>query len=415
MSINVLKKQKTCFELQDLTVILWFCSTPLKALLSRFLYLFNAQELTQLLATIIIFLPLILQVLIRRELPSCKYFCLVFFFVGLFFCFTLFANPSYERWFLRENYGVFDTVFRPDQGAIWAFLMVEISKEPEKLFKNLRTTAIVLLLYNFFAAYQSIQVGGWTYIDYMGNESLRPYSLEFGYSSMFVSLVLFASFLLDKKFIYLFFGVVSIFMTLQYGSRGPLICLLGFLLITILFFITDKKTKIIFLPIMLFFVLLFITTGDQIILLIATQLNVMGVDSRTVVAILNNQMFDDSGRETIYALAQKAIELNPFGYGAYGDRPIIGPFYNWGYSHNICFEMAITFGVIPAILILFLILFFSFLNIVIKTGDLSKRYLVAIMFSMSLGLLISDTYWGSIYFWSLIALLICFKAKNGVD
>ena len=394
--------------LLDLTVVLWFCATPLKAVLSRFLYIFDAQDLLELFSIAIIFTPLFLYMLTQRKIPTCNFFILSLFVVGLFFIVTLAMNPAYERWYSRETYGVWDTILKPDQGAIWVVLMVEISKSPKRFFKNIHTSAMLLFLYSFFQVYQSVQNGGWTYIDYQGVESLRPYNLEFGYTSTFIALVCFTAFIFNKKPSELLFAIIASCFVFMYGSRGPLICLIIFTLLMVLFFSSSIKNRAILLPCLLFLLIFLVSFGESSLYMIASWIQNAGIESRTITSFLDNQVFDDSGRSQIYTLAEQAILANPYGYGAFGDRPIIGPYYNWGYSHNIILEMLITFGVLFGTVFLILIVVANIGALLINRNNKVIISLLVISISMSSSLWVSDTFWGNIYFWMMLAILFRF-------
>lgn len=393
--------------LLNLTTILWFCGTPLRAVLSRLLYLVGLSDHVQLVAGIVIYLPLFLYSVLYRELPRCRTFVTVFLVVVATFAVTYLVHPEYEYWFIRDNYGVAYTIFSPDRGALWALLMVEISMSTGNLWRTLKAVALIQFLYGLFSVYQAMQNGGsWSYIDYQGETSSRDYSLEFGYNMIFVALVCLAMFLKEKKKLPLIPFVVCVLLVLEYGPRGSFLCLFVFVILCILFGIRSVRIWVFLLPVLIAAIAVVVLFGNDMLLSFGNYLKYdLGLDSRTIDAIVFDDLYADSGRDNIYDLAISAIRSNPFGYGAYGDRPIIGPYYNWGYCHNIYYEMAINFGVLPAAVILALIVAMSVFRLT-KAKDPASFSEIAVVLSMCACLIVSDTFWGYEYFWMLVGILI---------
>ena len=87
------------------------------------------------------------------------------------------------------------TIFRPDHGAVWAFLMIELAGSYSNVLRNLKRYAVVLFFYNLIQLFQAIQAGHWTSYNLSGQLADKGYSLDFGYNMIFVTLVVLVCFL----------------------------------------------------------------------------------------------------------------------------------------------------------------------------------------------------------------------------
>lgn len=401
--------------LLDLTCLFWFSNTPLRLLLAKFLGIFGIGGYTVPMLIIIIYIPLIIYIFKTKKIPW-RYFHWIFIITVIFFGVTLYFNPEYEYWYSRDIYGIIYTIFRPDHGAIWAFLMIEISNTPERIFKNLKNYSIILFCYNMFLLLQNQSVGYWTAFGESGEIIEKSYSLDFGYDMIFISLIVLTYFFNKKKhkWFYLCLAGFLVLLALTYGSRGALLCL-GVYIILYLFNGQQSKIKKTLYSVMFIFIGFFMyNKGAEIIQnTVIYLLNNLNIKSRTLMKIASGDIFDDSGRDAIYNIVKQAIENNPWGYGAYGDRPLIGPSFYWGYSHSIVYEMMINFGVILGVLFL-LFLVVKSLCLVFFSKDKYIIFIIMIIFSMTMRLIISDTFWGNIYFWILLSTLFIFRIHLGL-
>ena len=228
--------------LLDLTCLFWLSNTPLRLLLAKFLGVFGIGGYTIPILVIIIYFPLIIYIFKTKKIPW-KYFHWIFIITVIFFGVTLYINPEYEHWYSRDIYGIVYTIFRPDHGAIWAFLMIEISHTPERIFNNLKNYSIVLFCYDMLLLLQNQSLGYWTAFGETGEIIEKSYSLDFGYDMIFISLIVLTYFFNKKKYkwAYLCFAGFLILLALTYGSRGALLCLGVFI---ILYLFNGQQSKI---------------------------------------------------------------------------------------------------------------------------------------------------------------------------
>ena len=401
-------------SLVDLTVILWLCNAPLKMLVHIPLSAFGLSSLTMLAAGVITYIPLMLYVVMERRLP-CKWFIVIFLLVAAFFGVTLLNHPDYQAWYDRDLFGVGYTVFRPDHGALWAVLMVELCGSGERLLKNLKVASIVIFFHNLLLAYSASKTGYWTYYTASGLIGQRSYDLDFGYNMVFVAMVAMVCALRERKR-YMWLVVVGcVLLDLRFGSRGSLICIAAMILLWVAFSETAPVRKLGAVVCIVAFAAVFLANAQDILQTIAYFLqDSFGLESRTITSILQGEALDDSGRDAIYDLVNSALTVNPYGYGAYGDRPIIGPYFYWGYCHNVFLELSVNFGVAVAVVILAVLLGASFFSM-FRTRDSAHRVLIMICLSMCMRLLVSDTFWGNDFFWMLIGILLIYRNNKGRD
>lgn len=397
--------------LVDLTVILWFCNAPLKSLVHIPLAVLGIGGLTIPVAGLVTFTPLFLYMLLEKRLP-CKRFILLYALVAVFFAITLWNHPEYKYWYDRDIYGIAYTIFRPDHGALWAVLMAELCGGGKRLLNNLTVVAAVIFLHSLYLAYAATSTGYWTFFSDSGEVAQRSYDLDFGYNMAFVANIAMLYALREKRRFLWLIVVGCIFLDLRFGSRGSLLCIAVMGALWVLFSRASLRKKVVLLALLIPLAIWLLLYGESIIYGIAEFLtNSLGMESRTVTSLLQGNLFNDNGRDGIYQMAQSAIEINPYGYGAYADRALIGTRYYWGYVHNIYYEMAINFGVIGAVIVLTLIVV-GVVICLVRTVDPDRRAVVFICVSMCMRLLVSDTFWGNNFFWTLIGVLLLYYWRS---
>ena len=399
-------------SLVDLTVVLWFSGTPLRAILGRILGVLGINPLVQPLVFAITYIPLIGYVVKTKRLDRAVPFVVLLGFTCLYFGITLLMHPDYWQWYSRDTYGIWYTIFSPARGAIWAFLMVCLPKDKNRLVRDVLIVGWLWAVYVLFMTFRATAHGGlWEFIDVRGNVSQRAYSVDFGYSAAFCAITLLTgSVFLPQRNLYMriiqiIIGIGSVLSAAIYGSRGSLLCISAWVVLSIVLrACKNLRSRLIALSCLLLSLIILLTSGILSLLAKIIQ-DVFGVESRTLQMLESNNFLADNGRNEITQMVIDAIRNSPlFGYGAYGDRPILGPTYNWGYSHNLFLELAVDFGVVGAVLICASILIESTYHL-FCSHDKDTQCLVLIFFTSGLELLLSNTFWGCERFWALIGVL----------
>lgn len=262
----------------------------------------------------------------------------------------------------------------------------------------------ISLLLNFFLFPNSFNEGG----NYM----------VFSYYLLVPTCFLFYDFFANKSKMALCTGLVSAIAILISGARGALICLL--ICVILLLFLNFTKQFKQLLPVIIvatLIVIVIITNFSKILVSLDTFLIHNNIQSRTISTILNQQFFNDSGRNEIRDVVLEGIKSNPItGVGLFGDRAIIHNTMLNGvgtYSHNIILEMIVEFGVVLGSFIL--IYFFSIIiRVLLKSKNiLSKNLVIIFMSSGFIKLFFSGSYLNEPYFFTLIGLCVLFTIKKG--
>lgn len=146
-------------------------------------------------------------------------------------------------------------------------------------------------------------------------------------------------------------SIIFLIVIIAIGSRGAAIVFIAYVIYDI--FQYNKKYSLLLLGMLLM--------GYIMLPLLAEWLESVGIHSRTLSLLSNNEIDNDSGRGDIYNMFFKILDQHPnFGIGLFGDRVYLG-----GYCHNFFLEMLLNWGYIGVMIIwpiLFSILLFVFLR-----------------------------------------------------
>lgn len=360
---------------------------------------------------IVMYMPIFLLILLYPRKIKADVL-LVLIGVLVFFGITYIIHPEYSEWFNHSDYGIYDRVLRFDR-AIYAYLFVRTLDDVDSLMKGIKITAIVRFLY-YMTTFMSAQINGyWLENDMTGELVKMSYSLSFGYKMLFSSTVFAYIAFIEKSKKYIFLFIISVITILLGGSRGPLI---GIALIV--FFVFWKNFSEIKMTKKLMFVMVFIVSAivvlmnyENIIHGLVAVLNKYGISSRSIEMMLSGTLAEGNGRDRIYELAIQMIKDNPFGYGIYGDRYVIGQYYFWGYCHNLVLEILIDFGIFSGSLIL-ITMVGVILNMLLRCKERKYQGVFVIFLVCSVQLMLSSSLWYSQFFWACIAVYINYKKSR---
>ena len=224
------------------------------------------------------------------------------------------------------------------------------------------------------------------YIIVVVKDLKEPQYMVFSYNMLFSSVFLFILALNESRtyrWVLSILGLILIFIT---GARGAIVSGLASILIYYLFFI-KKSLKIQFTVLILgatIIPLLFIKFNN-ILLWISDILDTIGIESRTINAILAESFFYESGRDSIRATLYNVLNL--FGHGMAGERVVTGG----SYSHNLFLSLICDFGIIIGagigVFIVFLII-----KALMHAPDKTKILLCALLSTGFFRLMFSGSY-----------------------
>lgn len=354
-------------------------------------------------------IPLILLIRLYKKDKSvfkdCKLFFIIYTLSILSFLIGYILHPEYDYFFFRKDYGLL-RVFRPDS-AIYALLFFSLVDKAKdfyniiKYFSYFNFINILILVY-----IPRLIRGYWIDVNYLGEKVHRYYSVSFGYTLIFPTIVFMYLYYRERKIRDLVLSLICTGIVFFQGSRGAI-----FLPILFIIFMSisnaihyDSKKKILTKVIIVFVTIgLIFVFRNEIKNLIAYVFKSLGLKSRLITKMLTTGITDGTGRKEIWDLVVGAIKNNWFfGYGAYGDRPFVFPEHFVAYSHNIVLEMICSFGIFGVGICLFLL---------IKTiqmflcKDRTWRELYIVFFTISCQLLLSLSFWYVAEFWIMIAIL----------
>lgn len=250
---------------------------------------------------------------------------------------------------------------------------------------------------------------------FLGRASVGVYSMPLSYY-MLLPAIMFMDGLLDEfSFKDLIFTGISLLIILSLGARGPILCILIFVLLK-LFKPNSKRTLrrvIVYFSLICLgaFALIFL---DEIVRYTYDSLLKIGIRSRTLSLFLRDGIHL-SGRDRIYKNIISEIMENPIlGIGLAGDRRIL--YGNNAYVHNIFIELIGNFGLLFGSIVIFIILSLIISSFISKDKQIYELTIIW----LSLGfihLLISSSYIIDIKFWIFMGLTIniCLKKHRKVD
>lgn len=417
-----IRKRKLHFSITKenfpkILVVLWLLNEFFLTICRFFLHKLNIDGITR--EAILFFItsiPIILLIRYYREdkeiLKDCKLFFIIYIFSALSFLINYVFFPQYRYFIMRKEYGLI-RVYRPDS-AIYALLFFCIIDKVEDLYKIIKKFSYFNFINIFILVYIPRLIRGyWIDVNYLGEKVERTYSLSFGYTLVFPTIVFLYVYMKEKKPKDLLLSILCIGMIFFQGSRGAVMLPILFLILMSISNAIhhDSNRKILKrLIISLIIIGLFIIFSNQIKSGIAYIFETLGLKSRVITKLLTTGITDGTGRDAIWDLVIGAIKNNwLFGYGAYGDRPFVFPEHFAGYSHNIVLEMVCSFGLVGVGILSFLLI--QTIKMFL-CKDRLWRELYIVFFTISCQLFLSLSFWYVTEFWIMIAILYKYYRSN---
>lgn len=402
--------------MSSIALFMFFCSDFIRLFVNLFFgFLTDNSNVINGIVIIIIYIPILLLIFYYKNNNFID-FVVLLIIVVIIFGLSYFSHPENEYYFTRNIYGV-SRVFRPDR-ALYAYLFVRFNNNSTSFLTVLKYVSLILFFYWMMMLIRSIAVGYWEDYDQNGNLIKMKYNLTFGYNMLLPCFTFIYIAMKSKKNIYYILACISVGAIFIGGSRGPLLCIGIFVLFVVLKKFKDSKHKIFIVFSVVVITSIIFLGYEAIINYLSDMLQYFGINSRSLTRILNGTIFDDNGRNEIWAEAIELIKKRPLlGYGVYGDRPFISEFHFAGYCHNLILELATNFGVIITALIIIIIIYNS-IKMIFFCDDDNWSMIFLIFFSVSCQLILSMSYWYVSSFWACIAVVVNYnktkKRKLGV-
>ncbi|SFD31753.1 O-antigen ligase family protein [Ruminococcus albus] len=399
-------------DINQIALVLFFSGKAIEFILNKFFALLGAAYYSEYCLIGIhcfIVLCILSWFIMKQEKQLLKYksFILIVVICSLFLLKYLF-NSSVGIWLSDNTYG-FPAVFGLDGGifsaGVTAYYIIIIQKNSDTVINGLKISNCFIIVYLLFMAYNRTKLGYFWVTGEGGISVQKAYNMSFGYYSCFISTLNVILWIKERKIYNIIVSVVFSLLSIAYGSRGAIIIYLIFALSLFWLFMKEANVakKLIIISAIFLFGSFFILFYSEIILFLQRILVYFGVsESRTLESLLAGDISDTDTRDELWAIAKELIKDRfPFGYGVFGERPHIGKYYMWGYSHNIFLEIIIAFGFIGVVLLTFFIIkSFSIIN---SDADRGWIFIFILFFSQCGILLVSNSFWYHPYFWSAIA------------
>ena len=395
--------------------IIYFAEDAVRVIIGNALPVFTTNQLTWLMIALM-YLPLIgaLGLEPSRVWPALGRFFLLFIAVAAFFYVTYLIHPEYSGWFFDSAYPINEWIFQPNQ-FLYAYLFISIVRKPEDAIKALKLVAYLLLAYYTFKLVRARILGYWITTTTSAGAVEAEYDLNYGYDHLLVFSIFFACGFKEKKLLYFLMAAISVLEILLGGSRGPLLAVSLMLLLMYFRFRREVspvlRGAILSAALLVAALVLVLGFQDFVIFIGSLLSKVLGSSSRTLDTMMSGEkLLDGTGRDRLYAIAIDMIKTGFWGYGAYGDRYVIGQVFWVGYAHNIFFELLIDFGwilggffIVKMAIAVFRMLF--------QCKDNDWYLLFMIFFIPSIKLLLSGSFWFLDSFWAAIAVYHMYRSR----
>ncbi len=393
LRIYVNKFKMDVSALSQLAMFLYLCSPFVNLICRKLFSLVRLGSAGDIIGIALIYVPVILIGLINpKRIPLD--FLGVLVGVCVIFGVSYWIHPEYKYWYERSFYGVWDYVLRPDNG-IYLYLFIRLVDDPKKILKTLKMVSWVMIPFCIPQLLEALRRGYW-------EATGLSYNLAYGYNVLFFTLVFLYYAVKDRKVADIGMTILGCCMIFLGGSRGPLACVLVFI---VLYFTVMANGRmryrnaviiVVFGVIVLFFY-------EPIIRVIASVVERFGLNPRTLIMLLENNITDDTGRDLIWKTTVQMIRENPFGYGAMGTRPVIFYLIDVGHPHQLFLEILVDFGIFVGGAIVVFLVVNTFRIFAKKTDDLWKSVFL-IVFCRACQMMVSGTYWHVASFWGCIAI-----------
>lgn len=340
---------------------------------------------------------------------------LCYLIVALLFILTILIHPEYESWYFEASYGIQVQFFRA-VGGIWAFLVVYLVTDKEKLYRYLKISCWILFVF-LCLKFVSAQTRGY-WVSYGADYSRleRDYNLGFGYNMLFPVIFFSAeAYLHRKKKYFIPFAIGSVLILLG-GSRGAIV----WVAVAFLFMLpyrwksmskTEKARSVALIIVIAPIVWLIYTNYDLLSQGLLFLLNSRGITSRTLTALLTGEFSEANGRDQIYEMTIERIRQGGlFGNGVFGERVIVGQRFRWGYAHNLFLELYAAFGYLGGTIVS-LGLIISVIKTAIGCTEFKEQIIFVTFLGASMKLMLSDSFWFNSAFWGLLAIMIMWRKQ----
>lgn len=200
----------------------------------------------------------------------------------------------------------------------------------------------------------------------------------------------------------LLFGLLGTLMLIAYGTRGPLACILFFVVFYFFFFMRFRYAVIV-KGIFIVLILIAVLFLDDLLFAFKELLDLFSMSSRIIDKYLSGDLLNDSNRSIIKDILFNAMDNDGgfFGLGLFGSHK-----YGIIYAHNLVIDLIVSFGYVPGALItltLFVLVLMAFL---VPATDKEREFLLFLIALSIVKLMLSNTFILEPYIYGLIGFCV---------
>lgn len=203
-------------------------------------------------------------------------------------------------------------------------------------------------------------------------------------------------------------GIIFIF-----GTRGPILCIIVFLVIFLLHrtIASRKKSNYLLLLILFIILIVFCVYDDLLIKLVSFVANIFerfGFSTRIFDFFISGEATTSLGRKYLQKQVISAILDNPIrGYGFTGDQYLLGV-----YCHNLFLELWCHFGLIVGTVIILVLAILTAMALVKSRNNKKRFFFVIMLISMVyVKLMLSNSYTLEPYFFFMIGAFVSINRR----
>lgn len=386
--LNIIKSKDLAFFLEVFILVMIVVVPSIVTFLGSKVQAFNI-----IIPLLLLYVPFFVLILVfdKKKIPNTLSVAVFAGFL-LYFLIMYLVNKYFDI-YSEKNHGLFKII--NGYSSFFAILFFSIKYKTKSFVWSLKISSFLLFAISIVSMLVS------------DSYAKHSYDMNFGYKILFcclsfVSLLLFS----EKRISYIVFSlmaIASLVLLLLFGSRGPLISLVLFLVLFYNFYFKEKLSKKIRLWILVISIVFVI--AYVISCVVISNSAIYDTLPRNLQTIFNpfSALFNNTSvtRKNIYAQIYLILKDTPFfGYGPLADQYFLGP---GVFSHNLILEMMLTFGFFVGCILLFFIVFIVGRVLYLSDEYKTETLYFLIFLCLSFGrLLVSYSFWYDINFWIMI-------------
>jgi len=236
---------------------------------------------------------------------------------------------------------------------------------------------------------------------FLGRASVGTYSMPLSYYLLLPALMFIDEFLDRPSLKDIVFAFLLIVLILAVGSRGPIMCILVFIMLKL---IGPRKrlryTDLFAYLILLCLVVVMALSLDQLLAYMYHSLDRVGISSRSILLFSQPQVYL-AGRDALCNRVIDEIADSPFiGIGIGGDRRVL----EGDYVHNLLIELMADYGIPMGSVFVFMLVLLMSRFFLSRNKDQYDMFAIWLSIGM-VPKLVSGSYLESMNFWIVLGLM----------